>query len=294
MIFDQEKLYNNNVIGVFFGGKTLQVARIENGKIAEIVRREINNRETEEHILSEIISTIKSVYNSSVKGIGVGVPSLVDVKKGIVYKPTNVPSWNKVYLKDILQEKFHTPTFVNNDANCFALGEKYFGVAKEYDNIAVLTIGTGFGVGIIIDGKLYSGKNAGAGEFCSIPYRDHDYEYYCSTKYFEEKYGLKSEVLLSRAQKNDKIALAIYEFFGVDLGNAIKTILYALDPDAIVIGGRLSVAYNFFYETMIKTINTFIYQNTINNLKILKSTEKNISTYGAAALCFENNNLLNL
>ncbi|HHV86387.1 MAG TPA: ROK family protein [Petrimonas sp.] len=290
MIFNQEKLYKN-VIGVTFGGKDLHVARIENGAIAKYTHKEINNRESEEAILNEIILTIKTVYNDTVFGIGVGMPSLVDVKEGIVYKPTNIPSWNKVHLKDILEENFKIPTFVNNDANCFALGEKYFGVAKDYDNIAGLTIGTGMGVGIIIDGKLYSGRNAGAGEFCSIPYRDHDYEYYCSTKYFEEKYGIINSVLFSRAQKKDKIALAIYEMFGVDLGNAIKTIMYALDPDAVVIGGRIVDAYDFYKESMFKTIRTFIYPNTLKRIKILKSEEKNISTFGAAALCFENGNV---
>lgn len=289
MIFNQEKLYKN-VIGVTFGGKDLHVARIENGSIAKYKHKEVNNRESEEVILNEIISTIKTVHNDTVFGIGVGMPSLVDVKEGIVYKPTNIPSWNKVHLKDILEESFRIPVFVNNDANCFALGEKYFGVAKDFDNIAGITIGTGMGVGIIIDGKLYSGKNAGAGEFCSIPYRDHDYEYYCSTRYFEEKYGIKNNVLFSRAQKKDKIALAIYEIFGVDLGNAIKTVMYALDPDAVVIGGRIVEAYDFYKDSMLKTVKTFIYPNTVKRIKILKSEEKNISTFGAAALCFENGN----
>ena len=290
MIFNQEKLYKN-VIGVTFGGKNLHAARIENGSIAKSIQKEINNRESEEVILNEIISTIKAVHNSSVVGIGVGVPSLVDVKEGIVYKPTNIPSWNKVHLKDILEETFNIPTYVNNDANCFALGEKYFGVAKDFDNIAGITIGTGMGVGIIIDGKLYSGKNAGAGEFCSIPYRDHDYEYYCSTKYFEEKYGIKSHVLFNRAQKKDKIALAVYEMFGVDLGNAIKTIMYALDPDAVVIVGRIVDAYDLYKDSLLNTVRTFLYANSFNRLQIVKSEEKNISTFGAAALCFENGNL---
>ena len=276
-----------NVIGVIFGGKHLSAARIENGVIADIVHREVNNREAEEVILSEIIHTINSVYTDSVAGIGVGVPSLVDVKHGIVINPTNIPSWHKVHLKDILEEQFNVPVYINNDANCFALGEKYFGVAKDYENIAGITIATGFGVGIIINGKLYSGRNAGAGEFCSIPYRDHDYEYYCSTKYFEEKYGLKNEILLARAKKKDKIALAIYELFGMDLGNAIKTIMYALDPDAIVIGGIMAEAYDFYKEAMLKTVNSFIYKGTVKNIKILKSTEANIPVYGAAALCFE-------
>lgn len=286
MIFSQDRL-QKNVIGVIFGGKHISAARIENGTIAAIVQNEINNWGEEEQILSDMIHAICSVYTDSVEGIGIGVPSLVDVKEGIVLNPTNIPSWHKVYLKDILEERFGVPVFINNDANCFALGEKYFGVAKDYENIAGITIGTGFGVGIIINGKLYSGRNAGAGEFCSIPYRDYDYEYYCSGKYFEQKYGLKSDILLSRARNSDKIALAIYELFGVDLGNAIKTIIYVLDPDAIVIGGRLAEAYEFFKESMLKTVKSFIYKDSLKHLKILHSTESHISIYGAAALCFE-------
>lgn len=290
MILDNSSSFKN-VIGVTFGGKDLHVARIENGAIAQYISKEINNRESEEFILNEIITTIQEVYNETVVGIGVGVPSLVDVSEGIVYKPTNVPSWKKVYLKNILEERFSIPAYINNDANCFVLGEKYFGGAKHYDDIAGITLGTGMGVGIVINGKLYSGKNAGAGEFCSIPYRDHDYEYYCSTKYFEEKYGLKNSVLFNRALKKDKIALAIYELYGADLGNVIKTIMYALDPQAIVIGGRIADAYDFFEEAMFKSVNTFIYPNSINRIKIYKSEEENISLYGAAALCFENDNM---
>lgn len=286
MIFSQDKL-QKDVIGVIFGGKHLSAARIEDGAIVEIVHSEINNRETEEVILGDMIRTIRSVFTDSVTGIGVGVPSLVDVKNGIVINPTNIPSWHKVHLKDILEEQFNIPVYINNDANCFALGEKHFGVAKDFDNIAGVIIGTGLGVGMIIDGKLYSGRNAGAGEFCSIPYREHDYEHYCSAKYFEEKYGLKHDILLSRAHNKDKIALAIYEMFGNDLGNAIKAIMYALDPDAIVIGGRLSEAYEFFKDSMLKTVGTFIYKGTVKNIRILRSTEPYIPVYGAAALCFE-------
>lgn len=286
MIFRLDIL-QKNVIGASFDGKHFRAARIENGTITEIVHREINNRETQEYILSEIIHAINSIFNESVVGIGIGVPSLVDVKKGVVLNPTNIPSWHKVHLKDILESQFNIPAYINNDANCLALGEKYFGNAKDFENIAGITLDTGMGVGIIINGKLYSGRNAGAGEFCSIPYREHDYEYYCNTQYFERKYDLKHEVLLARARKNDKIALALYEMFGTDLGNAIKTIMYALDPDAIVIGGQISEAYEFFKEAMFKTVNTFIYKDTVQSIKIFQSTEPYISVYGAAALCLE-------
>ena len=261
MIFNPDKI-QKTVIGVIFSGKHLSAARIENGMVVDIVDAEINNRESEEVILSEIIKSINSVFTSSVTGIGVGVPSLVDVKNGIVINPTNIPSWHKVHLKDILEEQFNVPVCINNDANCFALGEKYFGGAKDFENIAGVTIDTGLGVGIIINGKLYSGRNAGAGEFCSLPYKEHDYEYYCSSQYFDEKYGIKHDILLERAYNKDKIALVIYELFGVDLGNAIKAIMYALDPDAIVIGGRLAEAYDFFSPSMLKTVNSFIYKGT--------------------------------
>lgn len=286
MIFNQNKLYKN-VIGVFFPGKKLQVARIENGAMVSFVDKEINNRETEEYILNEIISTIEQVFNPSVCAIGIGVPSLVDVKKGIVYKATNVPSWHKVHIKDILESRFQVPVNVNNDANCFALGEKYFGLALDYEHIAGITLGAGFGVGIIINSRLYSGNNCGAGEFSSIPYRNHDYEYYCSTAFFDEKYGIPFKVWLKRAQKKDKVAIAIFEQYGYDLGNAIKAILYAIDPQVVVIGGQISEAYPFFKEAMMQNVQTFIYQNTVDNIKIFKSEESNIATYGAAALCFE-------
>lgn len=286
MIFNLDKI-QKTVIGVILDGKHLSAARIENGMVADIIHAEVNNHESEEVILSEIIKAIQSVYTDNVTGIGVGVPSLVDVKNGIVINPTNIPSWHKVHLKDILEEQFNVPVCINNDANCFALGEKYFGGAKDFENFAGVTIDTGLGVGIIINGKLYSGRNAGAGEFCSLPYKEHDYEYYCSSQYFEEKYGIRHDILLARAYNKDKIALVIYELFGVDLGNAIKAIMYTLDPDAIVIGGRLAEAYDFFSASMLKTVNSFIYKGTLRNIHILKSTDPYIPVYGAAALCFE-------
>lgn len=291
MIFYPEKLYKT-VIGLFFAGKRLQAARIENGKAVQIINKEINNLQSEEFILNELISVIHTLHDASVCGIGIGVPSLVDVKNGIVYKPTNVPSWRKVHLKEIIEDKFQTPTYVNNDANCFAMGEKYFGSAKAYNHVVGVTLGAGLGVGIIINGMLYSGNNCGAGEFCSIPYRDHDYEYYCSAGYFEEKYGLSYKTVAMRAKRNDKIALAIFEQFGFDLGNAIKTILYALDPEAIIIGGFIAESYPYFEEAMQKKIETFIYPETVKRVVIKCSTTPNIATFGAGALCFEQKDMM--
>ncbi len=287
MIFDQVKTYKP-VIGLFFAGKKLQAARIENNRAISIIDRDINNLDSEVAIINELIKAIDELFDDKIHAIGIGVPSLLDVKNGVVLKATNVPSWRKVHLKDIIEQHFKVSTYINNDANSFAMGEKFFGSAIPYQNVVGVTIGVGLGVGIIIDGKLHSGKNCGAGEFCSIPYRDHTYEYYCSTPYFEDKYGIDHIALLNRAKKSDKIALAIYEQFGLDFGNALKAIIYALDPDIIVVGGALADAYEFFEEGMNRRLKTFIYPDTINNIVIMKSHVPNIAAIGAAALCFAN------
>lgn len=283
MIFNKE-INNKTIIGVFLGGKVLSVGKVKNKTIVNSFTKKINNRESEEYIIKEIISAISDFIDDDVVGIGIGVPSLVDVKRGIVYKTQNIPSWREVHLKDILEDKFQLKVYVNNDANCFAVGEKYYGKAKNYNNIVGVIIGTGMGAGIIFNGHLYSGQHCGAGEFGSIPYRDHDYEYYCSEGYFEEKYGINVDVLLKRAKKNEKIALAVFEQFGFDFGNAIKTILYTADPEIIVIGGSLSRAYEYFEEAMWERVRTFRYKHSLENLKIEITNNGDIAVLGAAAL----------
>ncbi len=283
MILNNHTL-NKPVLGIFLSGKSLLIGKVFNNNIEKSFSKKIKNKESEENILKELIAGIDEVIDNEVNGIGIGVPSLVDVKKGIVYRVQNIPSWREVHLKDILEERFGVQVHVNNDANCFAIGEKYFGKALKYNNIVGLIIGTGMGAGIITNGQLYSGRNCGAGEFGSIPYHDFDYEYYCSVNFFEEKYGLRTEALIERAKQNDKIALAIFEQYGQHIGNAIKTILFSVDPDIIILGGSISKAFNFFKEAMFKEIKSFPYSNTIKNLKVEISETENISILGAAAL----------
>src|SRR5690606_24955530 len=112
------------------------------------------------------------------------VPSVVDVDKGIVYDVQNIPSWKEVPLKAIMEERYGVPVQVNNDANCFALGEKYFGQGRDSKAFIGLTLGTGLGAGIILNDKLYAGPNCGAGEFGMVPYLDYHYEYYASGQFF--------------------------------------------------------------------------------------------------------------
>ena len=120
-----------------------------------------------------------------IKAIGIGVPSVVDTHTGIVYDVQNIPSWKEVAIAQKMQELYKLPVLVNNDANCFALGEYHFGKGKGTKSMVGVTIGTGIGAGIIINGKLYCGPNCGAGEFGMIGYLDKVVEYYASGQFFK-------------------------------------------------------------------------------------------------------------
>ncbi len=108
-------------------------------------------------------------------GDRIGVPIVVDCEHGIVYVVQNIPSWKEVHLKEQLESEFHLPVHVNNDANCFALGECHFGKARGYRHIVGLTLGTGLGAGSSSTAKLYNGSNCGRrAKFGTIPYKDPD------------------------------------------------------------------------------------------------------------------------
>jgi glucokinase len=278
------------VIGVSLGGKTLMAGKVKDGKIEKSIIRIINNKGSEEDILSDVIGAIDEVRDDEAAGIGFGVPSLVDVEKGIVYKTAQIPSWREVHLKEILEDYFNLEVYVNNDANCFAIGETYFGSAKEYANSLGVILGAGVGAGIIFKGHLYSGTNCGAGEFGEIPYRDNNYEYYLNDSYFDYKYGVTANTFLKRAARKEKIALAIFEQYGKDLGNLIKSMLFALDPEIIVLGGPLAKAFPYFEKSIWEELKTFPYKHSAQKLKIVASQQEDIAVLGAAALYFDAKN----
>ena len=278
----------NAVIGISFGGKTLMAGKVKTGRIEKSITRKINNKAPEDEILAEEI--INEVKDDEVVGIGIGVPGLVDVEKGIVYRVQNIPSWREVHIKEILEDQLGLKVYVNNDANCFAIGETYFGETAGYENSIGLIIGAGVGAGIIFKGHLYSGTNYGAGEFGDIPYRDETYEYYLNNAYFEYKYNIAAGTFIHRAKMKDKIAQAIFELYGADLGNLIKTILFTIDPEIVVIGGPLLKAFPYFEKSMWEKVRTFPYKQAIDKLKIVASKQEDIAVLGAAALYFDAQN----
>jgi glucokinase len=283
------------LLGVDIGGTTIHVGLVANNSIKKEAKILVDREAAAAITLQSLLNVIRQNLTGNVVAIGIGVPAVVDPDKGIVYDVQNIPSWKEIPLKSILEKEFNIPVFINNDANCFALGEFTYGQAKNYKNIIGLSLGTGIGMGIISNGMLYNGVLCGAGEIGMLSYKDSIIENYASSFFFTEHYNATAKDLADEARNGDKIALQAFNEYGSHLGEAIKNILYLFAPQAIILGGSISKAYPFFKEKMLESVQGFTYQKQIENLIIEVSQTNGSALLGAASLCLQktNNNALN-
>jgi len=277
---------DQKVIGLDLGASNIRGGLIHGNQLSQIHARRIQNTGTVEEVLEDIYTIIDLLISKDVSAIGIGVPSVVDIEQGIVYDVQYIPSWKEVHLKSILEERYRVPVFVNNDANCFVLGEYYFGKGAGMENLVGVAIGTGLGTGIIINHRLYAGPNCGAGEFGMVDYLDHCYEYYCSGQYFQNVYHVDGQEVFEKAKAGDLQARQWYAEMGMHLGNAIKMIMYTYDASLIIFGGSVRHAYPFFSKTMWERINTFAYIKSLAKFRIELSELENSGILGAAGLYY--------
>ena len=255
----------NAYIGVDLGGTNMRAGRIAGDRLvaqgnAPTPQDAADCGET----LEALIEVIRSVWDEGVVAIGIGVPSVVDREKGIVYNVVNIPHWEEVHLKEILEARF----------------------SVTVDNFVGLTLGTGLGGGIIQNGKLLADANCGSGEFGMIPYQGQILEYFCSGSYFMNVWGVDGKEMYTRAMRKDEQALEAYRQLGVHVAAAIKIVVLTVDPEMIVFGGSVTSAHELFEESMYEDLKDFAYPNSIKNLKIRFSKLENPGLFGAASLCY--------
>ncbi|KAA0991039.1 ROK family protein [Dyadobacter aurulentus] len=271
-------------IGVDIGGTNMRAGIESGGAITWQNKTLLANKDSLSATLDQLLELIRPFTKYPVKGIGIGVPSVVDISKGIVYNVMNIPSWEEVALRDIVQSEFNLPVSVNNDVNCFILGEHRFGLARKYKSVIGMAIGTGLGSGVIIDNQLYAGNNCGAGEIGMLPYKDSILENYVSNRFFEDSLGMNAFDAHAAAERGEAPALATWQEFGIHLGAVVKAIMYTYDPEAIIFGGSIAKAYDFFQVSMQESLRDFAYPESIRKLTLLLSENENIALLGAAAL----------
>jgi glucokinase len=267
---------NQYSIGVDVGGTNIKIGII-NPKGGIAARSRIRTIEVADHknmlmkamadaILSLIISC--GLKKEDMDGIGIGLPGLVNYETGAVISLTNIFGWKNVPIKKMLEADIALPVFADNDVNVIALAEGKYGAAKGYKDFLCITLGTGVGGGIVLDGKLYRGAGFAAGEIGHVPLNENGPRCNCGgTACFEVYVGngpLREKAIklfknknmdlpdvAGLAQKGDRKALAFWEDVGRLVGLGLTGSVNLLNPELIVIGGGISESLPYM-KTAIK------------------------------------------
>lgn len=240
-------------IGIDLGGHNLRAGLVANGVIQKRLEEATAPGRRQEEVCAQVARIVQSLSpTEEVVPVGLGVPGMLDLSREHIKKMPNFPGWEGTSLKALLEEHLKRPVAIENDANCYALGEGWAGAAKDLSSYIVITLGTGVGGGIVLDGKLLKGAHGMAGEpghiaigkdeYCGCGGRGH-LEAICGADALERlarSWGISDDLpRLWQDRKN----LVIADFWNAALdlwGRGVASIIHILDPEAIVIGGGLS------------------------------------------------------
>lgn len=275
-----------NVLGIDIGGTSIVGGKIEDGRIVGQSKAGTRASEGGDVSLGVLKSVVAELVDGQTRAIGVGVPSVVDRKTGIVYNVQNIAGWDEVDIRGILEREFGLPVFVDNDANCFAFGEKIFGKGRGFSNFVGVTLGTGVGSGIISAGRLLPDANCGSGEFGEVRIGGVKFDDWCGSHFFPDETGMSGAELSALARKGNAKALKAFEEYGRRLSELIKLIVLVLDPEAVIFGGSIAKSFDFFGDAIRANLADFPYLKSIEKLQILASDSNDSGVLGAASLCF--------
>ncbi|RJQ32168.1 MAG: ROK family protein [Actinobacteria bacterium] len=294
------------VIAGDIGASKIRVGLVNNQ--GEVLKRveEKTPQTTGQAIVEKVIELIKRVDSASkAEAIGLGIAGLVDCHRGIVEHSPNLPLSNFDFVKPI-QNCFRINTFIDNDANVSAIGEKVFGSAKKVDNFILLTLGTGIGGAAFINGQIYRGSHGFASEFGHMtvlingPYctcgNDGDLEAVASgtalTSMARQVMGsdkITAPMVSQNAKQGDEIAINLLAELGELLGVGIANLINIFDPELVILNGGLSAIGDMLIEpARNKAYNRVLFKNRPLVPIIKGALAEDAGIIGAAALALEN------
>lgn len=275
------KLY----IGVDIGGTSIVAARFSESEMLEKAEVPTGAERPADQIMESLYEAIGLVLTDEVVGIGIGMPGFMNSDTGEILQINNIPSFNGFFIKPRVEEHFKLPAFQSNDANCFALGETYYGAGKKYNNLVGITLGTGLGGGIILNRKIHTGLMGGAGELGCVPFHGGMVEDISSAALFKNKYNTTGAEMYKRAKAGDKQALAVFEELATNIGEMIRMVMFILAPEAFVIGGSVANSWDLLEKPLRKEVDKFLVPMISNKVELVRAELDNAGLYGAAALC---------
>lgn len=307
------------VFGVDIGGTTVKLGFFDTeGNILE--KWEIPTRKDlgGKYILPDIAESItdklmeKGISKEEVVGVGVGVPGPVDAD-GVVFKAVNL-GWDIFSVSNTLGDLINLPVKAGNDANVAALGEMWKGGGKGHDDLVAVTLGTGVGGGIIVQGKLLAGATGAGGEIGHIHVEDNEEDRCgCGKKGCLEQYGsatgivrianrvlaatdeasvlregeLTAKSVCDAAKAKDAVAIKIMEQFGAYLGRGLAAIACVVNPEVFVIGGGVSKAGEMLFDYIRPHYEKYVFHGSKNTKFALATLGNDAGIVGAARLVLE-------
>jgi len=316
-------------IGIDLGGTKIGIALVsKTGFVKKYVKIPTESHKGKEVVINKIKQGIYNIIKDTkvgienISGIGIGIPGQISPETGIVYFAPNLPGWERVSIRKILEEEFNLKVYAENDANAAAWGERLFGIAREFNEVICLTLGTGIGGGLILNGKIYHGRDSFAGEIGHIVVNKDGPKCNCGGYGCLETYssvtGIRNRIrnkikelkkinadllsetdvddtslaeIFQRARAGDKMFADIVQDAIEYLGVIIVSLINTFNPEMIVmVGGMTNEG-----EKLLKPLKRIIFSRAIkSNLKELKITFGELGDYagvmGSAALIWENDN----
>ncbi len=246
-------------IGIDIGGTNLKAGLVDDdGKV--LARRETPTPADEppEQAVATMVGFIRELGAPSM--VGIGAPGLVDSKNGVVRTSPNLPQWENVRLAAMLEKEVGVPVKLANDVNAIAWGEFLFGAGRGCRDILVITLGTGLGGALILDGKLHIGKDQTAGEIGHVTLIPDGYKCPCGNTGCLEQYVAKNgivrraktlrkdlvdptpETIAQAAARGEEWARSVYEGVGINLGQIIAGMIQILNLEKVIVGGKIANA----------------------------------------------------
>jgi glucokinase len=229
-------------------------------------RAELDRATVEANLFRSIEAALgeSGFARDAIAGIGIGAPGPLDLRSGTLLDVPNLPTLRQYALRKRVEDRFGLPVRVDNDANCFVLGEARFGAGRGKGVVAGLTLGTGLGCGVALDGRIFRGATGTAAEIWCTPYGGGTFEDAVSNRgaagaYFRRT-GRTADAreIASRAAAGEKAALETWAEFGGHLGTVLSFLINLLDPDVAVLGGSLSKAFEYFRKSMKDTVERHV------------------------------------
>ncbi len=258
-------------IGIDLGGTNVRVAKVTaDGQILAEVKSPSYAQQGPVKVMENLIRSIKEIEGySDCSGIGVGVPGPVDTTKGVMLMATNLPGFEFFPIAKTLEDEFHIPTYVDNDANVAGLAEALVGAGKGLPIVYYVTHSTGIGGALIVDGKVVSGKHGHAGEIGNIiiDRARRKYNHLNVGAVENEASGTslvrkaKEEIddqitsageLFALAKAGDVRALKIVDTMAYDFAMMFSAIAHVCDPYAFIVGGGVMKSKDLYFDKMIE------------------------------------------